>query len=139
MIDFASEFGGAVKRHLDEDYFIWLTTVDSKLRPQPRPVWFIWQEGSFLIFSEPQAHKVRHVTEHAHVALHFNTADAKAEQDVIVFAGTAIIDSTLPPAHQIPAYLKKYRTGIKDLGMSLEEFGEKYSVAIRVQSISVRG
>jgi PPOX class probable F420-dependent enzyme len=139
MIDFTSQFGQTVKRHLAEDYFIWLTTVDSNLAPQPRPVWFIWQDDSFLIFSEPKTHKVRHVTKHGNVALHFNTADEKAEQDVIVFIGTAKIDPSVPPAHEVPAYLEKYRTGIADLGMSPEEFGQKYSVAIRVKEVSVRG
>ena len=139
MIDFTSQFGQTVKRHLAEDYFIWLTTVDSNLAPQPRPVWFIWEADSFLIFSEPKAHKVRHVTKRGSVALHFNTADEKGEQDVIVFTGTAKIDSSAPPAHEVPPYLEKYKTGIADLGMSPEEFGRKYSVAIRVRAISVRG
>ena len=138
MIDFTSQFGQTVKRHLTEDYFIWLTTVDSHLMPQPRPVWFIWEDDSFLIFSEPKTHKVRHVSKHGGVALHF-TADGKAEQDIIVFTGTAKIDASLPPAHQVPAYLEKYKTGIEELGMSPEEFGQKYSVAIRVKAVSVRG
>ena len=139
MIDFTSEFGQTVKRHIDEDYFIWLTTIDSALSPQPRPVWFIWDKDSFLIFSEPKAHKVRHIMKHPNVALHFNTADKKGEQDVIVVLGTAIIDSNAPPAYKVPAYLKKYKTGITDLDLSSEEMGDKYSVAIRVKPISIRG
>ncbi len=139
MIDFTSEFGQTVKRHIDQDYFIWLTTIDSNLTPQPRPVWFIWEDNFFLIFSEPKAHKVRHVGKHPNVALHFNTADGKGEKDVIVFAGTAIIDSNVPSAHKVAAYLKKYETGMADLGISPEEFGKKYSVAIRVTTSSVRG
>ncbi len=139
MIDFTSDFGKIVRRHLDEDYFIWLTTIDSNLSPQPRPVWFIWDNDSFLIFSEPKAHKVRHVMKHPNVALHFNTADEKGKQDVIVFVGTAVIDPSVPPAYKVPAYVKKYKTGIADLKMSPEEMGDKYSVAIRVKPISVRG
>ena len=139
MIDFTSQFGQTVKRHLAEEYFIWLTTVDSNLAPQPRPVWFIWQDDSFLIFSKPKAYKVRHVMKHPRVALQFNTADGKAEQDIIVFTGTAEIDASLPPAHEIPAYLEKYKTGIEGFGMSPEEFSQKYSVAIRVKEVSVRG
>jgi hypothetical protein len=37
MLDLTSKFGRVVKRLL----FIWLTTVDAKGKPQPRPVWFI--------------------------------------------------------------------------------------------------
>ena len=57
MIDITSEFGQTVQRHIDEEYFIWLTTIDSALWPQLRPVWFIWEDASFLIFSETKAHK----------------------------------------------------------------------------------
>jgi len=139
MIDFTSDFGKTVKRHINEDYFIWLTTIDSNLTPQPRPVWFIWEDDSFLIFSEPKAHKVRHVMKHPNVALHFNTADRKGEKDVIVMIGTAVIDPSVLPAYRVPAYVKKYKIGIADLKMSPEKMGEQYSVAIRVKPISVRG
>ncbi len=139
MIDFASEFGQTVKRHIDEEYFIWLTTVDSSLTPQPRPVWFVWDDDSFLIFSQPKAHKVSHIKKNPNVALLFNSVDSKGEKVVIVFAGAATIEPNMPPAHKVPAYWKKYQTGIADLNMSPEEFGKDYSVAIRVKPISVRG
>ena len=139
MIDFTSEFGQTVKRHLEEDYFIWLTTIDSNLTPQPRPVWFIWDNDSVLIFSEPKAHKIQHIKKYKNVALHFNTVDTKGEQDVIVFAGEAILDSNIPSAHEVSAYLKKYKTGMADLEMTPEEFSKKYLIAIRVTPSSVRG
>ncbi len=36
MIDLTTEFGKAVERHLNFEHVIWLTTVDSRLTPQPR-------------------------------------------------------------------------------------------------------
>jgi hypothetical protein len=53
MIDLATKFGRKVKQHLRQEYVIWLTTLGSDLSPQPRPVWFIWDSNSFLIFSRP--------------------------------------------------------------------------------------
>jgi len=139
MINFTTDFGQKVKRHLDQEYFIWFTTVGTDLTPQPRPVWFIWQDDSFLIFSQPGAHKVAHLKEHPNVALHFNTTDSKADEDVIVFLGTANIDSNSSPAHKVPAYFEKYQTGIAGLDMTPEEFSQDYSVAIRVKPTKVRG
>jgi PPOX class probable F420-dependent enzyme len=139
MIDLTSQFGRMVKRHIDREYFIWLTTVGTDLTPQPRPVWFIWEKDSFLIFSEPKAHKVRHLKQQARVSLHFNTPDKKGEKDVVVFLGTAEFDASVRPAHTVPAYFKKYETGIADLDMTPEEFSKAYSVAIRVKPDSVRG
>jgi PPOX class probable F420-dependent enzyme len=138
MIDLNSEFGRKVKRHLKEDYFIWFTTVGMDLTPQPRPVWFIWENESFLIYSQAQAHKVRHLRTHPKVALHFN-ADERGEDKVIVFIGTAVINPNELPAHKMTPYLKKYRGGIKSLGSSPEQLGQEYSVAIRVTPTSLRG
>ena len=138
MIDFTTDFGQKAKQHLDKEYFIWFTTVGTDLTPQPRPVWFIWEHDSFLIFSEPGAYKIAHVKEHPNVALHFNSDD-KAEENVIVFLGKAQIDTNLPPAHEIPAYLEKYATGIEGLGMTSESFSQEYSLAIRVIPTKLRG
>jgi hypothetical protein len=42
-------------------------------------------------------------------------------------------------AHKVPAYLRKYRNGIKELGMTPEQFSSNYSVAIRIKPSSLRG
>jgi hypothetical protein len=34
MLDLSSKFGRFVKRHLKDEYFVWLTTVDSNGTPQ---------------------------------------------------------------------------------------------------------
>jgi PPOX class probable F420-dependent enzyme len=69
MIDLTSKFGRKVKRHLKNEKVIWLTTVGSDLTPQLRPVWFIWEDNSFLIFSQPHAHKIRHLAAHSKFSL----------------------------------------------------------------------
>ena len=138
MIDFTSKFGRVVKRYLEVQYVIWLTTVDANLTPQPRPVWFIWQDDAFLIFSKPQAHKISHITKNPKVALHFNT-DETGDKHVIVFTGEAAIDPNSPAAHQVPVYFEKYKDGITDLGMTYEEFSRDYSTAIKIKPTEVRG
>lgn len=138
MMDLDSDFGRAVQQHLEKEYVIWLTTVDSKLTPQPRPVWFIWQDSSFLIFSQPHAHKVMHIRAHLRVALHFNT-DETGDRHVMVFEGEARIDANAQPAHEVTAYLEKYREGIAALGMTPEEFSQDYSTAIKITPSHVRG
>ncbi len=140
VIEIPSKLRAQVKRRLKDEYFIWMTTVGSDLAPQPRPVWFIWDaaQDSFLIYSQPRAHKVSHLTKHPKVALHFN-ADKTADNDILVFIGTASIDPDAPPAHKVRAYLRKYRQGIAGLSMTPEELSREYSAAIRVRPISVRG
>ncbi len=138
MIDLASTFGQAVKEHLKNQYVIWLTTVASNLTPQPRPVWFIWEHDSFLIFSQAKAYKVAHIKKNPKVALHFNT-DETGDKHVIVFTGEASIDANCPPAYQVDAYFEKYKQGISDLDMTPEGFSNEYSVALRIQPTEIRG
>jgi PPOX class probable F420-dependent enzyme len=138
MIDLTTEFGRVVEKHLKFEYVIWLTTVDSRLTPQPRPVWFIWENNSVLIFSQPKAFKVRHIEKHPRVSLHFNS-DETGDKHVIIMTGEAIIDKNNPPANQVTAYLEKYKTGIADLNMTLESFSAEYSTPIRISPSSLRG
>lgn len=138
MLYLSSDFGRKVERHINMEEVIWFTTLGSDLTPQPRPVWFVWDGATFLIFSQPD-HKVRHVKMHPNVALNFNTDIETGDKDVIVFTGAAAIDASVPPAHKTPAYFEKYREGIAGLKMTPEEYGTKYSVAIRVTPTHVRG
>ncbi len=138
MIDLTTKLGRKAKRHLRQEYIVWLITAGIDLTPQPRPVWFIWDGATFLIFSQAHAYKVQHIATHPRVSLHFNT-DATGDQDVIIFTGNAVIDFNAPPAHKVPAYLRKYRASIKALGMTLQQFSAEYSVAIRVTPTALRG
>jgi len=139
MIDFSSELGQKASTHLAREYFVWFTTLSESLIPQPRPVWFIWHADGFLIYSQPAAKKVRHLLEHPGVSLHFNTADTNGENDVIVFTGLARIETTLPRADLLPAYMDKYAIGISGLGSTPAQFGDEYSVPIHIKPTVLRG
>lgn len=138
MFDLTTKFGQVVKRYLENEYVIWITTVDSNLVPQPRPVWFLWEKDSVLIFSKPDARKVKHITRHPSVSLHFNTDD-HGDSHVIVLTGEAILDSTCPPAKDVAAYIEKYKTGITEIEMTPESFSAQYSIAIRIKPQNMRG
>lgn len=139
MIDFKSKLGRKAMRHLKQEYFIWLTTVDSSGTPQPRPVWFILEGDSILIYSQPSAFKLKHILNNPNVALHFNTPDSKGEEDVIVFSGVAKIDPKIQPVNKNNAYLRKYREGIKSLSSTPQKFTEEYSTPVRIKLTSLRG
>ena len=138
MTDKKAKLESKAKKFIKQEYVIWLTTVGSNLAPQPRSVWFIGDNDSFLIFSSLHAHKLKHINEHPTVSLHFN-ADKTADEGVIVYLGTAKIDPSVPPAHKVPAHLKKYKAGIQALGATPEQFSQEYSVAIRVTPTALSG
>ncbi len=137
MIDFSTELGRRVLGLLDSEQVIWLTTVDSKATPQPRPVWFLWDGSSLLVYSSPDAYKLRHLAGNERVSLNFNS-DPEAHH-VAVLVGEARVDPDAPRADRESRYMEKYREGIAGLGMTPESFGLAYSVAVRVTPERIRG
>jgi len=130
------EISSHLKQRLLEEKVAWLTTVRADGVPQPTPIWFLWQERTFLIYSKPNARKVRNLRQNPHVAINFNT-DAGGEH-VVVIRGEATVEEGAPPADHVAAFLDKYRQGIADLEMTPESMAREYSVAIRVKPQSVR-
>lgn len=137
MIDTNTEFGQRVARRLAEERIAWLTTIDSNGIPQPRPVWFLWNGGTFLVYSRPGTAKLRHIAERPQVALHLD-GDGQGG-DIVVFTGHAEIDQSAPPADQVPAYVMKYQPGFARIRMTPAEFARSYSVALRVTPLKLRG
>jgi PPOX class probable F420-dependent enzyme len=137
MIDFSSELGKRALERLQSEEYIWLTVVDSANRPIPNPVWFIWQENHLLIYSKPDAKRLKHIAANPNVSLNFN-GDAEGG-DIIVFSARAEIDTSIPPSATIPAYVEKYREGVKGIGMTVESLSSAYSAGFRVYPLSVRG
>lgn len=137
MLDLSNEFGRRVAGRLQEENVIWLTTTGSDLTPQPRPVWFVWDGETFLIYSQPHAHKLRHIARNPKVALNLDS-DGQGG-DIMVITGQAYLAEDTPRANEVPAYMEKYRDGIAGIGMSPEEFAQSYSVAVRVRPAKLRG
>lgn len=137
MIDFTSRLGRRVNRRLRNEKIIWLTTVDADQRPQPRPVWFHWDGQTVLMFSERHTAKLRHIPQNPKVALNFNTDEDG--DNVAVLLGEARILSNPPPATRVNVYLRKYKQGIKDIGMTVPQFTSSFAVPILFSPQSMRG
>jgi PPOX class probable F420-dependent enzyme len=115
-----------VQSRLRREQVIWLVTAGRDLKPQAVPVWFYWDGRSFLIFAVP-GRKVRDVRENPNVELHLNSDEAGDE--VVRVSGRAAIAKSARPS---PGYTRKYRSAIKNLGMTNESFFRDYNQPIRV-------
>jgi PPOX class probable F420-dependent enzyme len=136
MIDISTEIGANAVRRLNEEQIIWLTTVRPDGMPQPTPVWFLWDGETILIYSQPNAKKVRNLTQNPKVALNLNS-DAQGG-DVLIIFGRAQIDPEALLANLNPAYLEKYRQGITNIDMTPESMSKEYSTVIRITPERVR-
>jgi PPOX class probable F420-dependent enzyme len=122
---------------LKDAYVIWFTTVRPDGMPLPTPVWFIWEDESFLIYSSPTAQKVKNIHQNPRVALNLNSTPDGDEYTV--FHAEVTVDTHAPIPSQHPAYFAKYEGGIGDIGMTPASFDAAFSVALRVKPLKVRG
>ncbi len=137
-IDTSTDFGKRVEHRLEHEQVIWLTTVDGNGRPFSSPVWFFYEEdGTLLVYSQPNKTKLRNIDSNAAVSVNFNSDEHGG--NVVVFDGAAVIDESANPAANHEAYLEKYAGGITSIGMTPKSFSDEYSVAIRVILQKVRG
>lgn len=136
-LDPDSEYAARVRRRLQGEEVIWLTTVDRTGTPRSVPVWFHWDGEEVVIYSEPGQLKVRNIERNPRVNLHFN-GDAQGG-NIVVLTGNARIAPDAPLVSNNPAYLEKYASGIERIGLTPAKFDATYSAVILVTPERVSG
>lgn len=138
LIDPTTAFGARVEERLRTESIAWLTTVRPDGLPQPIPVWFLWNEADeVLIFSRPDALKLRNLSTNPKASLHFD-GDGRGG-NIVVISGTArVADSEVSP-ERVDAFLTKYVQGIKSIGLTPESMKATYSTALLFSPERVSG
>ncbi len=136
MIDFNTEIGRQVLHRLHEEQIFWLTTVTADGTPQPNPVWFIWEDGTFLIYTQPSAYRLKNIARNPRVSVNLQATPDGGE--VVVFTGQAYIDTNAPPVAKNQAYVEKYAQGIRSIDMTPESMSASYSVPLRIRPEKMR-
>ncbi|MFL5675161.1 MAG: pyridoxamine 5'-phosphate oxidase family protein [Chloroflexota bacterium] len=119
-----------IVRFLEQEPVVWLSTVRTDGRPHLVPTWFWWDGESLLVFSKPDAVKVRNLRANPSVML----ALGEAEDDFdigLVEADAELLDR--PTKNVLPvAHLEKYTAQLASLGLTAAEYAETYSQVIRI-------
>ena len=136
VLDLDSPAGARADRRLRSEQILWLTTVRADGQPQSSPVWFLWDGEALLVFSQPDAQKLRNLAGNPRVAVHLESGGTGDE--VVTIDGTAAVDPDVPPSDQIEEYRVKYREGTKALGWTPARLARDFSVAIRIRPTRVR-
>ncbi len=129
--------GERFARRLAEERIGWLTTVGADGTPQPNPVWFLWDQGTILIYSLPSAARLPHIRRNPRVSLNLNS-NAQGG-DILVLTGDARISPDEPSADQVPAYVAKYGEAIARSFGTPANFAAQYSTPIRITPTKARG
>jgi PPOX class probable F420-dependent enzyme len=135
--DAASDFGRRVRRRLQDEQIIWLSTVGADGTPQPNPVWFLWEGETLLIYSLPDAARLAHIARNPRVALHFDGNGQGG--DIVVLAGEARVAPEDGPADAHAAFVAKYAEKIARSFGAPAHFAARYSTPLRVTPTRVRG
>lgn len=136
VLDPSNDEHAAAEERLRSDVIAWLTTVTADGQPQSTPVWFLWENGTFLIYSRPGMPKLENIAANPKVAVHLRGTEAGDE--IATFDGTAELPSDQPPADQMPDYVTKYRQLMKRYDWTPARFAELYSEPIRVTPTEAR-
>jgi PPOX class probable F420-dependent enzyme len=130
------EPGPDVRERLEASLIIWLTTVAPDGQPQTSPVWYVWQDGRFLIYSLPASPRVRNLRANRRVALNLD-GDGEGG-DIVTVEGVATLDDAGPPSTAEPAYQTKYLPLITSNGWTPVSFARDYPQRIVVTPTRLR-
>ncbi len=136
ILDQGKPTHAAAESRLQSEPIIWLTTVTPSGQPQSTPVWFLWQDGEFLIYGAAGGPKNRNITANPHVSLHLE-GDGQGSGNVI-FEGDAQIDPDGLSADAVPAFVGKYQSFIDSFGWTPKSFAADYPHVIRVEPTRAR-
>jgi PPOX class probable F420-dependent enzyme len=124
------EFTEEVSSRLSSDHYGWLTTVAKSGQPVPRLVWFYFDGTDLMVYSMPNAAKVRHVKARPRVTLNLES-DGNGS-GVIVVGGEARIDAENFDPREDSAFWAKYKGDAERSG-----FTESYAAYNTRRKISV--
>ena len=119
-----------IHRFLETEPVVWVSTVRPDGAPHLVPIWFWWDGEAMLVFSKPDAQKVRNLRANPSVMLALG--DAEADFDVGLLEGRAeLLDR--PTSDVLPAgHLAKYAAQLRAIGVTPEAYAEAYSQVIRI-------
>jgi PPOX class probable F420-dependent enzyme len=118
-----------VSDRLSSDRYGWLTTVAKSGQPVPRLVWFYLDGSDVIVYSEPNAAKVRHIRAHSRVSLNLDS-DGNGS-GIIVVGGIAAVDAEGADPQQDERYVAKYGEYAASLGFTAE-FLAAYNLRLKI-------
>lgn len=131
VFDSGSDADAHALERLRTDRIGWLTTVTPEGQPQTFPIWFLWEDGEILIYSDRRAKRNGNIGANPRVSLHLD--DNGRGGDIVIVEGEARIDDATPQVPDHEGYLAKYGDWITEFLTSAEEMATVYNVPVRIR------
>ena len=129
-------FSDKIRRRLEDEVVIWMTTVDADGKPQTSVVWYWWDGSEFLIYSLDPTARLRNLATNPQVSLNLDGNGRGG--DVVTIEAIATVDPEAPSAADMDDYVRKYRHRMDRGWGGPQGFADKYPTAIRVRPTRVR-
>jgi len=136
-MDKASIATARIRRFLETEPVVWLSSVCDDGAPHLVPTWFVWDGEAIVIVSKPGAVKVRNLRADPRAMLALGDADD--DFDVGLLEATAILSAQPTPLELPPGFLAKYGERIAALGLTAAQFARTYSQVIRLVPVKALG
>ncbi len=130
MLDLNNPKDVHVDERLKSAQIMWISTVRNDGQPKMAPVWFFWEEGRILIFSEPKTQKIKNLQRNNKVTLSLDSTNDGA--DVVIIEGEAELKQEAINGSLLQKYAQKYAGGLKGIGLTQDQMVQQYSVQIWV-------
>jgi PPOX class probable F420-dependent enzyme len=128
MLDLTRERNALIDHRLREEHIIWLGSVRPDGRPHLVAVWFLWTGKDLLVFSKPNAQKIRNLRQNPHVIVALDNTS----QGNITLEGVAELFDDSAVNATLPKYVAKYAAHITGIGYTPETMAKVYSQVIRI-------
>ncbi len=136
MIDTSTPSGIRAAERLGTEKVAWLTTVRPNGQPQTSPVWFLYEDGTFLIYSKAGTARTANIDANPRVSLNLDGNGLGG--DIVVVEGRAAIDRDAPDSTEVADYQDKYSALMERNGWTPEQFAGLYPIPIRVTPTRIR-
>jgi len=136
MSDIAVPKDAHVVERLRTELIVWLSTVRADGTPNLSPVWFLWEDPTILIFSQPKKQKVNNIRRNPNVMLGLETLNYG--DDVVMVEGRAELVDDPDVSMALPGYIEKYGKLIERMNVTPEQIAAEYSQVIRITPTKFR-
>ena len=121
----------SIRSGLENQSVVWLSSTRPDGCPHVVPTWFLWDGRSILVFSKPNAQKVRNLRADPRVMV--AVGDPNPDFDVELVEAIAEV-AALPTDPAVPyAFANKYARIAAQAGLTMERFADVYQQPIWIR------
>lgn len=124
-----AELPQEVSQRLESDRYAWLTTVAPSGQPVPRLVGFVFDGTQLIVYSMPDAAKVKHIKANPRVSLNLDSDGSG--YGVVAVGGKARVVAVDTSPLDDERYQAKYGEYAKGMGVT-EEFLSAFNTRLQI-------